>query len=43
MHEMAHVVPLHVAAPLAGTAHEPHDVVPQLVTAMFDTHRPPHV
>jgi hypothetical protein len=35
------VVPLHVAVPLAGTAHAVHEL-PQVATLLFDTHAPLH-
>lgn len=37
---MPHAVPLQVAVPLLGTVHCAHDVVPQLLKLLFDTHAP---
>lgn len=37
-----HVVPSHVAVPFMGAVHGIHDVVPQLIVLVFDTHVAPH-
>ncbi len=41
LHAIPQVVPLHVAVPLAGTAHGVHEL-PQVATLLFDTHAPLH-
>ena len=38
--ETPHIDPSQVAAPLVGTEHAVHDVVPQLAVLAFDTHAP---
>jgi hypothetical protein len=42
MHVVPHVEPSHVAFAFVRVAQGVHDVVPQLVTDVFETHAPLH-
>jgi hypothetical protein len=42
LHVIPQLVPSHVAVPFAGTGHAVHEVIPQLLTLVFETHIPEH-